>query len=84
MWSTTNRLSINTDKTCCMLFTNRQKTEIIHPIYLYNDAIIKQENSLRFLGVILDKKLKFDLHIDHICNKVSKFIDIFHKLRNYS
>ena len=64
-----------------MIFTNRQKPEIIPPIYL-NNAIIKQENSVRFLGVILDNKLKFNLHIDHICNKVSKSIGILYKLKN--
>ena len=65
MWSIANKLSINTDKTCFMIFTNRQKPEIIPPIHL-NNATIKQENSVRFLGVILDNKLKFNLHIDHI------------------
>ena len=80
MWSIKIKLSINTDQTCFMFFTNRQKPELISSIYL--NVIIKQENSVRFLGIILDNKLKFNLHIDHICNKVSKSIGIFHKLKN--
>ena len=81
MWSIANKLSINTDNTYCMLFTNRQKPEIILPIYL-NNPIIKQKNYVHFLRVILDNKLKLNLHIDHIFNNVSKSIGIFHKSKN--
>ena len=81
MWYIANRLSINTDKTCCMLFTSRQKPEIISRIYL-NDAINYQKRKFcTFVRSFLDNKLKFDLHIDHMYNKVSKSIGIFHKLK---
>ena len=80
-WSIANKLSINTEKTYCMLFTNRHIPNILPPIYL-NNQIIEYQSSLRYLGLILDNKLKFDVHINTISKKISKSIGIFYKLRS--
>ena len=80
-WSIANKLSINTDKTYCMLFTNRQVPNLLPPIYL-NNKIIKYQNTVRYLGLMLDNRLKFDIHIETISKKISKSTGIFYKLRS--
>ena len=70
-WCCANRLSINFKKTYIMLFSNILHPEDISAIYL-NDRIIKYASSLEFLGIIIDDKLKFNLHIDYISKKISK------------
>ena len=35
-----------------------------------------------FLGVLLDERLKFDLHVTHISSKISKSIGVLYKLKN--
>ena len=37
-------------------------------------------NEIKFLGIILDDKLKFSNHISNVCNKISKICGIFNKL----
>ena len=80
-WSIANRLSVNTAKTCYMLFTNRKIPNILSPIYL-NNTEIQMESYVRFLGVIIDNNLKFNLHIQSICKKISKSIGIIYNIRN--
>ena len=80
-WSVANRLSINYSKTCCMLFTNRRIND--PPSIYMNNFSLDFESSVKFLGVILDSKLKFDQHIRSVCNKVSRSIGILYKLKGF-
>ena len=79
-WTHSNKLTINTDKTYCMLMSNVTNT-------LPTDSINILEESLslvletKFLGLTLDHKLKFDKHIKCICTKISKSIGVLFKLR---
>ena len=42
--------------------------------------ILSKSPASKFLGVIVDEKLKFNNHIDHISKKISKSIGIIYKL----
>ena len=65
-----------------MLFSNILHPEDVSAIYL-NGRIIKYASSLEFLGLIIDDKLKFNLHIDHISKKISKNAGLLYKLKQY-
>ena len=81
-WAIANRLTINPEKTQCMLFANIQFPENIPSVTL-NHRPIESVDSFKFLGVVLDPKIKFNLHIQMICNKISKSIGIIRKISNY-
>ena len=51
-------------------------------IYFKGETIFRV-NSTKFLGVIIDDKLKWTAHIQYIKNKLSKSIGIMYKCRNY-
>ena len=80
-WCNSNRLTINYDKTFYMLFSNRNPTYI--PRIMFNNLELDRKPFAKFLGVIIDEKLKFDQHITTVCNKISKAIGIIFKLVNY-
>ena len=46
---------------------------------LINDTIIKRENAIKFLGVIIDENLTWKNHITTIENKISKNIGVLYK-----
>ena len=65
-----------------MLFHRvRLKKEQLN-IYFRGETIFRV-NSTKFLGVIIDGKLKWTGHIQYIKNKLSKSIGIMYKCRNY-
>ena len=37
----------------------------------------------KYLGLLIDEKLKFDVHVKHVCNKLSQICGIFCYLRHY-
>ena len=79
-WVNANRLSLNIDKTNFMLFTPKN-------IYLCTDDIvinqikIQEVKEAKFLGVIIDNKLKWSSHIMYISKKIAKGIGIILKSR---
>ena len=61
-------LPINNDKTNLMFFSNSKEYINLSGIQL-NNSIIKNVSSVRFLGVEMDKNLKFNLHINDLAKK---------------
>ena len=44
------------------------------PTMTFNSIEIKRENSIKFLGVIIDENLTWKNHIEVVENKISKYI----------
>ena len=80
-WSICNRLTINTSKTNIMFVSNKSQTTPIN-IFLNNEPL-DAVTTCKFLGVMVDNRLKFDEHVKYICNKISKSIGIFYKLSKF-
>ena len=79
MWCCANRLSVNISKTKVMLYSNTLFPSDISEIYI-NNTIIEYASNVRFLGLIIDDKLKFKNHIDLIAEKISKNAGVLYKL----
>ena len=48
-----------------------------------NSTVIKEVDEIKFLGVILDKKLSFDNHINYLCKKLSCCIVTLKRMRHF-
>ena len=81
-WCCANRLSINITKTNMMLFSKVIDPTDIADVYM-NNTKINYASSTRFLGVLIDDKLRFNLHINEIAKKISKNIGVLYKLRDF-
>ena len=81
-WCCANRLSINISKTNLMLFSNTLGPSDIADVFM-NKIKIEYVSSTRFLGVIIDDKLKFNIHINEISKKISKNTGVLYKLQQY-
>jgi hypothetical protein len=81
-WFKCNKLSVNVNKTKVMLFASQSKP------YDKNDIVIQIDNvkievvdHIKFLGVIIDDKLKWHMHIQHIKTKITKCTGIILNVR---
>ena len=67
-----------------MILFNDKNKKIKEPLKLkINGDNIKQVNSAKFLGIIIDSKLTWKQHIAHIQHKISKTVGIICKTRHY-
>jgi hypothetical protein len=74
-----NNLQINYTKTNYIIFGNSSPCSF----YKLNDKVIEEVTSAKFLGVLIDKDLRWDLHIDMICSKINKNSFLLQRLRSY-
>ena len=76
-------MSINVKKTTYIIFTSgRNRIKNVHNIVISGETV-KQVESVKFLGVILDSKLSWSEHISFVRCKISKGIGIMCKARKY-
>ena len=79
-WLLANRLSLNVPK-CKFLLISSRKTDRNIKVNI-NSRELKQETYTKYLGVIIDNKLNWKLHIQQINVKLSKGIGVLYKLRH--
>jgi hypothetical protein len=52
------------------------------PIIKLNDCVIDYVDTFNYLGIIFDKNMNWQSHIDHIIKKISKTVGILKKLKH--
>ena len=81
IWFKVNKLSLNVPKSKCILFHQPQK-KIIELEIIIDGNKIDCVNNFNFLGLIINKHLNWNNHIDHISLKISRVIGILTRLRH--
>ena len=70
-WLKVNKLSLNITKTHSILFSNSPNCTGRKNLIEIDGVIIETVNCTKFLGVIVDNKLTWTLHINALCNTVA-------------
>ena len=81
-WLKVNRLSLNINTSYFMLFHKRKGARDSHDILL-DDHILSKVSHTKFLGVIVDDKLSWKTHIDHVSRQIAKGIGMLSKTSTF-
>ena len=81
-WISANKLALNISKTVYLLFSGKRAISELPILYLNNEPIQRQ-HSTKFLGLILDERLSWNAHAQHVNGKVSRLAGIFYRIRNF-
>ena len=76
-WFAKNQMEVNYDK-CHLLLSTQEEASI-----QIANTTIKCSKSKKLLGIVLDNKLKFDKHVENICQKASKKLNALARVTNY-
>ena len=76
LWLELNKLSLNISKSKCMYFYQKQKS-IIYPTITINGVEIEKVDNINFLGLIINKNLKWNSHVNYIAGQMSRSIGFF-------
>ena len=81
-WLVANKLSLNVGKSNVLLF--RRKNEKIPPINInINGFPIEEKEYAKYLGILIDNRLSFQQHIQHVNSRLTRGIAILSMLRHY-
>ena len=73
-WARDNKIHFNEQKSKTILLSRRKQKERKDVMIYLNSRLLTQVKSLKYLGIIIDKKLTFKDHINFITDKCSKLI----------
>lgn len=79
-WLQKNKLSLNIKKTKVMLFQNKTWNNFT---INYKHESLELVEHFNYLGLVIDNKLKWFSHIDHVIKKISPYIFILRRLRKF-
>lgn len=79
-WMDKNKLTINTEKTKYIIFKIPDSTVTT---IKYNNDIIERVHDTKYLGVSIDQKLNWKIHIKNIKSKTSAIAGIFRRIAPY-
>ena len=74
-WADENGFKFSETKTVCMHFCNKRKFHPDPTLTIYHSQI-PVVSQIKFLGIIFDNKLNFKAHIDYICQKCEKAMNL--------
>ena len=81
-WVKANKLSLNVDKTNFKLFTPKCFPRNMNEFQI-NGSRISEVNETKFLGVIIDNKLKWPPHIMYISKKLQRALALSWRLEKF-
>ncbi|KAI5638092.1 reverse transcriptase (RNA-dependent DNA polymerase) domain-containing protein [Phthorimaea operculella] len=71
-WLQYNNLKINLNKTKIMGFNQRNKSSI-DAVIEHDGTRVGETDSTKFLGLNIDRNMRWNIQIENVCNKLSKF-----------
>ena len=80
-WLSENKLSLNVNKTKCMIFHSYKKT-VLYPKLFIDDIEIERVDYFNFLGLQLHHTLKWNKQLSCISLKISKITSLLLKLKS--
>ena len=83
-WLKANKLSLNAVKTEFMLLGSAPSFLSFETLLAIRvgDSLIRRANCTKYLGIIVDETLSWDMHIDHISKKVKRNLGVMKHLKN--
>ena len=79
-WHKDNLLKVNCDKYQSMMLGHGNTDSTIN--LSVGGEQIEQSRSIKILGVNIDEKLNFNIHISAVCKRVSRQVGILNRLKN--
>ena len=78
-WFSFNAMALNPDK-CQFICFGTSNTNVTLD---FGDISLQCQESVSLLGITIDQKLSFDLHIKGLCKKASRYINIINRISSY-
>ena len=82
-WLQCNGMCLNAAKTKTILFGSKRKIQNDTIVIRYNNEMLESVDSIKYLGVTIDKHLTWSLHVQNIVKKVSSTIACIRRVQHY-
>ena len=80
-WLHRNKLLINTAKTKMIIFHTPHR-KVTYPRIKINNSSVEVVDEFKFLGIFIDKQLKWSTHTEFIAKTISKYTGVINRLKH--
>ena len=81
-WMCQNKLSVNCNKTVCMLLGSKHMLSKEHTLNLIlNNLPIEQVNQYKYLGLLVDERISWNLQIEKMLKRIGQIISFLARLK---
>ena len=80
-WLIANSLTLNANKSYYIIFSLKKIPNDLR--ITIGDHVLDRRTQGKFLGIVLDEKLRFSEHVDYLTNKISKLTGLMCKLKTF-
>ena len=80
-WLCTNRLSLNVAKTEFIIFKPPQKSLSTRLTLKLNGTVLYESKKIKYLGLIVDDRLKWNFHINELGKSLGRAIGIIYRIK---
>ena len=80
-WLQTNKLTMNLSKTAYIAFSLTAANRPHFANIVINAQLVQEVSQTRYLGIMIDRHLRWGAHVDYLSNKIRKLIHKFYFLR---
>ena len=81
-WLLKNKLTLNTQKSSTIMFGEKKTENNMINIHINNSQIC-QKDEVKYLGIVIDKNLKWKPHIDKLTTQISQSVGMLYHLKKY-
>ena len=82
-WMDANKLTVNPTKSKFVVVNSKIRAPQIYCSLFYNNTCIRNDKSLKYLGIELNQELNFLPHLTKLENKLSRNVGIIMKLKDF-
>ena len=74
-WIVASRMQVNVDKSSIMWFHCKRSKNIASFPRVYLDGLpLKQVDRYKYWGTFFDPQLRWDIHVNHVCKRMSYYL----------
>ena len=82
-WFNNNGMKANANKFQRIFLNSNTFSSDVHQTLCINNSVLNLQESIKLLGVHIDRKLSFTEHVNHIISKASRQVNVLRHLSTY-
>ena len=80
-WTAANKLTVNPEKSLALTIPPKITTSIPDIQLHFNNNSVTLKNSVKYLGIAIEARLNFDVHINTLTRKIARCLGVITKLK---
>ena len=80
-WTVANKITVDPEKSLALIIPHKITTFILDIQLNFNNNSVTLKDSVKYLGIPIDSRLNFDVHINTLTGKIARSLGVITKLK---